>query len=116
MVLLITLTHRSYHAVDERDLILCDAVLLVEHPVGPFPVHRQVGHEREPFAVEVLRVLTQRDQEANETGPQVAAKKLRSLLGVEAVDHKIGFSTRRAWFKNGRLGCNPVRKRAALAI
>src|SRR2546423_12915890 len=96
MGLLIALAHRTNHAVDERDLVLCDAVLLVEHPVRPVAIHRQIGYELEPLVIEMLGVLTKRHEKANETSSQVAREPLGCGLGLEAIDDQVGLGTRRA--------------------
>lgn len=65
MVLFITLTHRTNHLLDERDLILCKSVLLVELLVRPFAIHRQPWNECKALAVQVLGVCSQRDKESH---------------------------------------------------
>lgn len=59
MVLLIALTHRSNHAFNECNFVLCDAVLFVELSISPLLIHWQVRHELETLVVEMLRIFPQ---------------------------------------------------------
>src|SRR5260370_34231133 len=78
--------HRTDHGLDEGSLFLIDLVRLVQSFVSPGSIHRKIGDEGETLAVQVLRILPQRDQETHESSPQVDRKELRLLLGVEAID------------------------------
>ena len=65
MVLLIALAHRPDHAIDERDLVLVDAVLFVEQLVGPSPVPRLLWNPRVGRTQCVLRYLSQGTRNLN---------------------------------------------------
>ena len=58
MVLLITLAHRTDDAVDERDLVLRDAVFLVEVRIGPGPIPPLYGDPAVHAAKDVLGRLS----------------------------------------------------------
>src|SRR5882672_3558389 len=87
IVLLITLAHRTNHAVKERDFLLSDAVLLVENLVGPVSIHRKPGNEGKAFAVQVLRVRSQRDEEAHELRTKIGTKIPSLRLTAEPTDN-----------------------------
>ena len=62
MVLVITVAHRTDHAVNECNFILSNAVPLVEYLVRPVLISWQPRNEGKAFAIQVLSVRSKRDR------------------------------------------------------
>ena len=88
----IAVAHRPNPALDERDLVLCNAVLLVEHFVCPFSIHRQSWNECKSLAVDVLCVGSQGDEETHKLCAQVGTEILSLRFRVETTGNEISLS------------------------
>lgn len=89
MVLLIALGHRTNHLLNERNLILCQLVRLVEHLVCPLAIHWELGNEGKALTVQVLRVRSQRDKEADKLGTQIRAEIRSFRLSAEPTGNEV---------------------------
>src|SRR5690242_18736612 len=98
--LFIGFTDRTDHALDEFDLILRDAVLLVKVGIGPDPVPRL--HRRPPIhaAKDVLGWLPERHEESRESRSQIGLDTLCLSLRLQRARNQIGLGTDRPWLAN----------------
>src|SRR5947208_16178236 len=100
IVLLIVLAHRPNHALDERDLILGDAVLLVERGIGPAPIPWLYGNPPVHAAENVLGGLAKRHEEPRKPRSQIRRDTLCLDLRSQRSRHEVGLGADGARFTN----------------
>src|SRR5213592_4362115 len=93
IVLRIALAHRPNHALDEGNLVLRDAVLLVQGGIGPLPIPSLYGHPPVHAAESVLGGLAKRYEEPRKSRSQIRLDTLCLDLRSQRTGDEVGLST-----------------------
>src|SRR6266498_3170717 len=100
MVLIIVVAHRPNHTLDERNLVLRDAVLLVEGGIRPCLVPGLYRNPAVHSAENVLGRLSKRNKESRKSRSKIRLDALCLDLRTQRTGDKVGLSTNGPWLTN----------------
>lgn len=94
------LIHGTYHAFDEGDFFIGQAVFLVDHLVGPGVGEVLEGDKRVNISHSILSILFKHNAESKKSGMDITYYIFAFLFIIEWTKHKISLRTAGLWITN----------------